>query len=1611
MANVTKQGFLTSLLREHLANMSVEALPRLNTPHEARVFLREFFSTHAPADLERASHNFGYYGKEVEKIVLERRARAAGAVRAHASSASAASASAGASSALSAAPSRPLAAAYAARRETPTKRALCDEMVAALLRRDGELLSLAARAAVAKRASSSKRSANSWRRAALWQRLNATFQAHGYGAEKHNQKIYADDLWRAYVRSGRVARRAQIAASAVRSAFDRPVGAVRLQPSADVLRVLRNEFARAARRGVGRVRGQRILRWSEASARDWLRVRLRRRGLCESTCGDVSRRWLAEERSALRAVAQSPMLIVQTTNIGGSAGNLQSVCRLTNVDVLLISEARTSSAPIPPATPAGWSASVLLPLSNGDSHCGGVAVLCRDDFLLVTEPESSGAVNGSTALQWQFCSIRGGAAAFPFAAVYRPPKASWKATIGVLLEQAIAVSRRFNSSVVLGGDFNVDLVGVERPQDRVRVKEWTAAVAARRSRASFAIVAARNERTGKFMSTRGIGKATLDFFVVVTALAPDVPAAAHMLVELHGFGGDHDGVRAQFVGQCVADFWSNCARSQQHRDDLRADVVDVAWQRLRDDDVRDRFERHMIEWMARPLAGAPTLVELRDALISCGAGACGITLDKPLPSSQVDSDLVASRQAPASSERRPKYEVWFNAECKRLLGVSKRASRHVQRLRARLADVAVPSDEQAIALDVAAAAWRDASRVLGAEVRRAKAAHFARIASEWRVGVGEHTKQAFRVVKSLARGPDSRRVARAALARVGGANIVRAWRGVMATPSNYATQGSDLLFVAKTVARHSTDEQFRADLETQQALIDAADASRVAGAVDAAVVNVPIAPMWSLVDKAMCDSSVIIPYGVAASYITEEHVDDVLNSLKRGSAPGLDGVPYDAWRALGKLPGFAVMLRCSLIQAVQHPMQSLRALKASRLVLLPKKAMPGPLDFRPITLLPSVFKVLEMIVWRHLMDDINRRRPEWPGVSRTIGSQSAPWDLTQAGFLADRSCPQQAFALHRARELARASREPLLAMFLDVKKAYDSVPIARMMRIIVEDRRLPSALHPLFWALFTGHTRIIDLPDVDDASIAVQRGVPQGAVGSPFFFNIFIDSLSKAISAAALANDVPGVELSEGVRTSLLLYADDSVLLTSSTAHMQILLRVCEQWSQGCDVEFAGQKSFGMVLEAPSRQTAKSLRNDFGTKVFCGAPVIMVSSFKYLGVTMTESAHLRKGTSLTVQRDPNRLERATKVAEMARFAFVPRRGASAHMGGYVVQTALIGSLLYGSELAPIDRDLVERRLAAALRAPLNVHATSSRSAALRFFGVSVSYLVAKRVLWFIFDQLFCSIEFVGNVMRHALGAATTAVDLSADYRVMSWRGYAARALAPYLLADAAVVATYAAGGPSVFANGPPADFCDVSTPQVRQVINMLRDLAALGLDEPARLAWKPLRVKILSMKPRPHSALRACRLQSPIIYRFTMPSLDPTTPSAGPVPSCTFCNVNHLATGIDTLRYCSHPMVTSAVDEQLRLSPNLDEETVKVRTAVRHALDDGRLDLQSADLGQVGMLQASKRDKQQFTYLAMRVLERIVVPIFTNLIKPVLRDAVIARIERNQGRAGHLNPV
>ena len=153
------------------------------------------------------------------------------------------------------------------------------------------------------------------------------------------------------------------------------------------------------------------------------------------------------------------------------------------------------------------------------------------------------------------------------------------------------------------------------------------------------------------------------------------------------------------------------------------------------------------------------------------------------------------------------------------------------------------------------------------------------------------------------------------------------------------------------------------------------------------------------------------------------HIGEI-SALFRGSgrtAPGEDGITYPMMRASPHLKYFLLEFFNFCIQHSWFPDEW----KTAIVTLIPKKANPSPLDYRPIALLSCICKTFSGLMCKRI---------------QTFGEEKKLFCDAQVGFRYDCQTRDNILPLMECIYRAKKEKSPLSVLFIDFAKAYDQVP-------------------------------------------------------------------------------------------------------------------------------------------------------------------------------------------------------------------------------------------------------------------------------------------------------------------------------------------------------------------------------------------------------------------------------------------------------------------------------------------------------------------------------------------------------------------------------------------
>lgn len=317
--------------------------------------------------------------------------------------------------------------------------------------------------------------------------------------------------------------------------------------------------------------------------------------------------------------------------------------------------------------------------------------------------------------------------------------------------------------------------------------------------------------------------------------------------------------------------------------------------------------------------------------------------------------------------------------------------------------------------------------------------------------------------------------------------------------------------------------------------------------------------------------------------MTPESVAKAIDALKRGTAPGVDGVSPEHLLH-GKsdvlLHHLATFFRAIVTACVVPDMFSTGVIVP--IVKKPTLDPALPENYRPLTLCSVITKVFESMIM-----------PQY---------KAAP---SQFGFLRGRSCDMACSLLNDCLEYARSHGMPLFVCTLDAAKCFDRLWHDGIFFKLHDV--LPERVWYFCYLWYKSMNARVRLNGVLGEHFAVSRGSRQGSTLSPAYFNVFINDLLTALQTCE-----SGLRFDSDTKVNHIAYADDLTLLSPTRQGMQKLLDICHAYSEEWRFAYNPNKSHTMLTG----------RHRFGSpRPLCmgNTPIPMSDSIEVLGCVFSNN--------------------------------------------------------------------------------------------------------------------------------------------------------------------------------------------------------------------------------------------------------------------------------------------------------------------------------------------------------------------------------------------------------
>jgi hypothetical protein len=325
--------------------------------------------------------------------------------------------------------------------------------------------------------------------------------------------------------------------------------------------------------------------------------------------------------------------------------------------------------------------------------------------------------------------------------------------------------------------------------------------------------------------------------------------------------------------------------------------------------------------------------------------------------------------------------------------------------------------------------------------------------------------------------------------------------------------------------------------------------------------------------------------------ITEGEILTICRRLANWKSPGLDQV-QNFW--LKHLSSLHPLLAELLNDIVKHPSKSPKWFTRGKTVLLHKK---GPTtaakNYRPITCLPTYYKLTTLLltdrVYAHVTDN-----PILP-VEQKGARRKA------------RGCKDHLLLDKIITEDAKRKRKSVSMMWVDYKKAYDSIPHSWLVRILSLYKIDEVTAKFIIDLMQTWCTKIyLHYKDgtISTDDIKYGRGIFQGDTLSPLLFCLCLVPITNILRREGHGYKIGNKKVSN------LLYIDDLKIYARNAEHMERCKALIQEFSNDIQMEFGLDKCAvvhikkGEVIDSPVVKDTPLLTGD--------------DNYRYLGILQAD---------------------------------------------------------------------------------------------------------------------------------------------------------------------------------------------------------------------------------------------------------------------------------------------------------------------------------------------------------------------------------------------------------
>ncbi|XP_044745135.1 uncharacterized protein LOC123306999 [Coccinella septempunctata] len=295
-----------------------------------------------------------------------------------------------------------------------------------------------------------------------------------------------------------------------------------------------------------------------------------------------------------------------------------------------------------------------------------------------------------------------------------------------------------------------------------------------------------------------------------------------------------------------------------------------------------------------------------------------------------------------------------------------------------------------------------------------------------------------------------------------------------------------------------------------------------------------------------------LKYDMENLNITGDDITLVLKKTSNWTAPGSDKLHNYWWK---NFTSTHQKLATLFQEALSDPTIIPEFLTLGVTHMIPKgNVSPDPKAFRPITCLPTVYKILTGIITKHLWKHVSRHKilaREQNGCRKNA-----------------QGCKELLTIDHLVTKQARKRLKNISIAWIDYKKAFDTVPHSWLLKIL-EIYGVSANIIELLKHLMTSWRTSLIFDNKRTPEIRISTGIFQGDKLSTLWFCLAMNPLSRLLNDNRYGYII---DTRSNTRITHQLYVDDLKLYATNEEQLRCLMRIVTSFTQTIKMEMGLDK-------------------------------------------------------------------------------------------------------------------------------------------------------------------------------------------------------------------------------------------------------------------------------------------------------------------------------------------------------------------------------------------------------------------------------------------------------